>query len=80
MPLGTGSASQITNNEQLVTGEMAVVDPAAEAGTDIGNVGRNVLRGPNQSNFDFSVGKRFQLNESSALEFHAEFLNISVRF
>src|SRR5437868_6276246 len=27
---------------------MAVVDPAAEAATDIGNVGRNVLRGPKQ--------------------------------
>ncbi|PYV77890.1 MAG: hypothetical protein DMG97_00745, partial [Acidobacteria bacterium] len=53
----------------------AVVDPAAEAGTDIGNVGRNVLRGPNQSNLDFSVGKRFPLAESKALEFHADFFN-----
>src|SRR6266550_2870354 len=56
---------------------MAVVDPAAEAATDIGNVGRNVLRGPNQSNLDFSVGKRFPLAESrAALEFHADFFNI----
>ena len=54
----------------------AVVDPAAEAGTDIGNVGRNVMRGPNQSNLDFSVGKRFPLTESSALEFHADFFNL----
>jgi hypothetical protein len=54
----------------------AVVDPAAEAGTDIGNVGRNVLRGPNQSNVDFSVGKRFPLAESKVLEFHADFFNL----
>jgi hypothetical protein len=54
----------------------AVVDPAAEAGTDIGNVGRNVLRGPNQSNLDFSVGKRFPLAESKTLEFHADFFNL----
>jgi hypothetical protein len=54
----------------------AVVDPAAEAGTDIGNVGRNVLRGPNQSNVDFSAGKRFPLAESGTLEFHADFFNL----
>jgi Carboxypeptidase regulatory-like domain/TonB-dependent Receptor Plug Domain/TonB dependent receptor len=54
----------------------AVVDPAAEAATDIGNVGRNVLRGPNQSNLDFSVGKRCPLAESKALEFHADFFNL----
>jgi hypothetical protein len=54
----------------------AVVDPAAEAGTDIGNVGRNVLRGPSQSNLDFSVGKRFPLAESKVLEFHADFFNL----
>jgi hypothetical protein len=56
----------------------AIVDPAAEAGTDIGNVGRNVLRGPNQINLDFSVGKRFPLteSESSSLEFRADFFNL----
>ena len=54
----------------------AIVDPASEAGTDIGNVGRNVLRGPNQSNLDFSAGKRFPLAESKALEFHADFFNL----
>ena len=54
----------------------AVVDPTADAGTDIGNVGRNVLRGPNQSNLDVSVGKRFPLAESKVLEFHADFFNL----
>ena len=53
----------------------ALVDPAAEAGTDIGNVGRNVLRGPHQSNVDFSVRKQFPRTESRALEFH-DFFNL----
>ncbi|HKP39144.1 MAG TPA: TonB-dependent receptor [Pyrinomonadaceae bacterium] len=45
-------------------------------GTDIGNVGRNVLRGPRQTNVDFSVIKRFRLNEEKNLEFRAEFFNL----
>jgi hypothetical protein len=45
-------------------------------GTDIGNVGRNVLRGPRQSNVDFSIIKRFRLDESKNIEFRAEFFNL----
>ena len=45
-------------------------------GTDIGNVGRNVLRGPRQINVDFSVIKRFPLRESRNIEFRAEFFNL----
>ena len=54
-------------------------DPTAitsEGGTDFGNVGRNVLRGPSQSNVDFSLGKRFPLSESKVLEFRADFFNL----
>jgi len=54
-------------------------DPTAlssEGGTDFGNVGRNVLRGPSQSNIDFSAGKHFFLAESKNLEFRAEFFNL----
>jgi hypothetical protein len=54
-------------------------DPTAFAGelaTDIGDVGRNVLRGPSQSNIDFSVGKRFSLAESRDLLFRADFFNL----
>jgi hypothetical protein len=54
----------------------AVVDPTVEAGTDIGNVGRNVLRGPRQCNVDFSMGKRFPLTESRALDLRADFFNL----
>ncbi|HSE19991.1 MAG TPA: carboxypeptidase-like regulatory domain-containing protein [Pyrinomonadaceae bacterium] len=45
-------------------------------GTDLGNVGRNVLRGPRQANFDFSIIKRFRLGEQKNLEFRAEFFNV----
>jgi hypothetical protein len=43
--------------------------------TDIGNVGRNCLRGPRQVNLDFSIAKHFPFAESRSLEFRAEFFN-----
>ena len=49
---------------------------AGDLGTDIGNVGRNVLRGPSQSNIDFSVSKRFSLTESKDLQVRADFFNL----
>ncbi|HEU5238822.1 MAG TPA: hypothetical protein VFU37_16945, partial [Pyrinomonadaceae bacterium] len=49
---------------------------AAAQGTDIGNVGRNVLRGPRQTNVDFSTIKRFRFGESKNIEFRAEFFNL----
>lgn len=54
-------------------------DPSAlssDVETDIGNVGRNVLRGPPQSNFDMSLGKRFPLSESTNIEIQADFFNV----
>jgi hypothetical protein len=57
-------------------------DPNAIAGdygdieTDIGNVGRNALRGPGQSCVDFSLLKRWQVRESASLEFRADFFNL----
>lgn len=54
-------------------------DPTAVApngGTDIGNVGRNILRGPLQSNVDLSVLKQFPLSESKSVEFRADFFNV----
>jgi hypothetical protein len=49
---------------------------AGAVGTDIGAVGRNILRGPRQKNTDFSVIKRFRVSESKNLEFRAEFFNL----
>jgi hypothetical protein len=49
---------------------------AAAVGTDIGNVRRNILRGPHQNNVDFSIIKRFRFMESKAIEFRTEFFNL----
>jgi hypothetical protein len=49
---------------------------AGDTGTDIGNVGRNILRGPSQSNIDFSLGKRILLAESKDLQLRADFFNL----
>jgi hypothetical protein len=49
---------------------------AGASGTDLGNVGRNVLRGPRQVNVDFSVIKRFAFGETKSVEFRAEFFNL----
>ncbi len=49
---------------------------AGAPGTDIGSVGRNVLRGPRQTNVDFSMFRRFPLNESKTIELRAEFFNL----
>jgi hypothetical protein len=49
---------------------------AGATGTDFGNVGRNVLRGPPQTNVDFAVIKRFKFGESKNLELRAEVFNL----
>ena len=56
-------------------------DPTAlvggtDPGTDIGNVGRNVLRGPAQSNVDFSILRRFTIREAKTLELRADIFNV----
>jgi hypothetical protein len=48
---------------------------AGDTETDLGNVGRNVLRGPAQSNLDFSIAKQFHLTESKTIQFRADFFN-----
>jgi hypothetical protein len=45
-------------------------------GTDFGNVGRNVLRGPRQTNVDVSIIKRFRIREQKSLELRADFFNL----
>jgi hypothetical protein len=49
---------------------------AAAVGTDIGNVTRNILRGPHQNNVDFSIIKRFSFQETKSIEFRTEFFNL----
>jgi len=49
---------------------------ASAAGTDIGDVGRNCLRGPKQVDVDFSMAKLFPIAESRNFEFRADFFNL----
>jgi hypothetical protein len=57
----------------------AIVDPQtlnSEFATDVGNVGRNILRGPAQSDIDVSIAKKFSLSESTRIEFRTDFFNV----
>lgn len=49
---------------------------ASAAGTDLGLVGRNCLRGPGQVNVDLALAKKFRLAESTSLEFRLEAFNL----
>ena len=49
---------------------------AGDLGTDVGDVGRNILRGPAQVNMDLSIGKRFPITESAGIEFRTDFFNL----
>lgn len=49
---------------------------ANAAGTDLGNVGRNMLRGPRQVNVDFSLTRRFPFADAKHIEVRAEFFNV----
>lgn len=54
------------------TGAIMIAPPFGS----FGNVRRNSFRGPGYANWDFSLGKKFQLNERFALQLRAEFFNI----
>jgi hypothetical protein len=49
---------------------------AGANGTDFGNVGRNVLRGPRQFNLDLSVSRKLKLAESKVLEVRGDAFNL----
>jgi hypothetical protein len=54
--------------------------PALGNGTDFGNSGRGILRGPGQRNIDFSLIRHFpltRLREGSDVEFRAEAFNLT---
>lgn len=49
---------------------------AGATGTDIGNAGRNILRGPRQANVDFAIARRFPVREIATMEIRVEFFNL----
>ena len=62
------AGQQIPSSDGLAT--------AGAVGTDVGDVGRNCLRGPRQVDLDFSLAKLFPISERQAFEFRAEFFNL----
>jgi len=60
------------NNQNAI---VSCSDPSAVAAA-IGNFGRNIFRGPFQTNHDLSVVKITKLSERTNLEFRAEFFNV----
>jgi hypothetical protein len=50
---------------------------AVPASYTFGNAGRNILRGPNLKNLDFSLLKNYSFTESKTLQVRGDFFNIS---
>jgi hypothetical protein len=73
------SGGQCVNNQNVIVACNFDDDgnpiPPNTGFTAIGNIGRNVFRGPFQTNHDLSVVKRTNLSESVSLEFRAEAFN-----
>jgi hypothetical protein len=49
---------------------------AGALGTDIGDVGRNCLRGPRQFNVDLAVARRVPISRSRSIDLRVEFFNL----
>ena len=56
----------------LIDGEF----PVTGGGTVFGNLGRNILTGPDQRNFDMALIKRTRLGEKAIMVFRWEFFNL----
>jgi Carboxypeptidase regulatory-like domain/TonB dependent receptor-like, beta-barrel len=66
------AGGRCVNNQNVI---VACSDPSSVAKA-IGNLGRNIFRGPFQTNHDLSVVKITRLTETVNLEFRAEFFNL----
>ena len=66
------SGGLCVNDQNVVVG---CSDPSSTGFSAIGNLGRNVFRGPFQTNHDLSVVKRTRLTETVNIEFRAEAFN-----
>src|SRR5262249_53724147 len=51
----------------------AFADPR---GLTFGNAGRNILRNPRTTNFDWSLAKNFKINENTGFQFRVEAFNV----
>jgi hypothetical protein len=71
----SGSVTSKLNN--FLNGACLTGPPVitSDGGTDFGNLGVGVVRGPDQRNFDIAILKKTQLREALNLEFRTEFFN-----
>ena len=85
--LGAGNPAAYDIRANYLGGEIYVKDKATRqwfnplafgrpADGTLGNTGRNFLRGPGFTNFDFSLFKTFKFKERFSLQYRAEFFNI----
>jgi carboxypeptidase family protein/TonB-dependent receptor-like protein len=74
-PASTGPLSQRLNGYFNLAAFAA--PPAIGDGTGFGSCGVGILRGPNQRNLDFGIQRDFTVSERSALQFRAEFFNLT---
>jgi hypothetical protein len=64
--------SQRTVERWFNTDAFAVPSPAPQA---FGNAGVGIMRGPGAANFDFSIAKKFSINENRYFQFRTELFN-----
>ncbi len=77
-PNAVGSGSGPTSIGGTQFGPL-LVNPSAFAapqGLTFGDAGRNIVRNPNQTNFDMAIYKHFPIRESMSFEFRAEAFNV----
>ena len=68
-----GGPSQVNTGGCYISGNTIITPPAL--GTQ-GNMGRNIFRGPDFKNLDFSLSKTWKLNERLKVQFRGEVFNI----
>jgi hypothetical protein len=76
IPTHGGSVNSRLNN--YLNANAFCAPPTIGDGNDFGNVGRGVVAGPDQNNYDISISKRFVvggLSEGANIEFRSEFYN-----
>ena len=68
------------NSNNFTTGPLLYPAQCASnpifCGTNFGDLGRNIYRGPFQQNWDFSLIKNFRLTDRESLRFTTDFFNI----
>ncbi len=71
------SGSVVSKLNDFINTAAFLAPPTLFNGTDFGNCGRNIVRGPNQKNFDLSLHRIFPVwREATNLEFRAEAFNV----